>query len=158
MIKGQQDTWFFDCVVTWHFVKYENCLIDTFTRTFGTKLDRMVIYGDCVSSAKSQDPLIVCSRDSENSFINMQYFHKAHGHNTREGIGLWWGATNCKVTLLLGHVVIWGHVTSKLLYQHFSMVFWDQTWKIGNLLVTYGEGSSSKKSHDPLVTWSHDIT
>ena len=81
--------------------------------------------------------------------------HSAYGHQTWEYVELPWGAPLHKVTEPFDLMVFQGHPTNENRYIATATV--PMATKLGRM-VTYLDGLLPMKSHDPLITWSCEIT
>ena len=82
------------------------------------------------------------------------YFHKTYDHHTEQADDLRWSTTSNKVTWPL---IAWSddHVRNKKRYIYHSAR--PMVAKVNRQVASDGKMLSSK-SHNPLITWTHQVT
>ena len=118
-------------------VKWVN--ISYSTKAVTTKLNSAVTYNEQNSSMMANNHL---------------FFQKVFDHKNLQGSHLWWGKIDYNVTWLSDHLF------TEFTWQNKNEILsWNNACEnqLGRM-ITYNEENPTIMSHEPLTTWSHEIT
>ena len=137
-------------------VTYENLYFSTTKVPMVNKLDSMVAHLDGLLPTKFHNTLTTWSCDItwQAKTIISPLSQCLWPQNLVE-CNLYWKAPTHKVTWGPGHVVVQSHVTNKNHYISTTRV--PMATKLGRM-VAHLDGLLQIKKHEPLITWSCEIT